>query len=79
MEKIFREKNKEFWHKLFYVTYLVSQKEVNIEYCSTDEMIADYMKKMLVGGKFKLIRNLIMHLIGKHHCIGQKECVVLNI
>jgi hypothetical protein len=38
-------------------------------------MIADYMTKPLVGGKFKIFRDLIMNLNGKHHRIGQQECV----
>ena len=35
--------------KYFYVNDLVGRKEVNIEYCPTDEMIADYTTKPLVG------------------------------
>ena len=61
--------------KYFYETYLVDQNEVNIEYCQTDEMIADDTKKPLVGGKFKLFRNLIMNISDKPKLIGQKECV----
>jgi hypothetical protein len=62
--------------KYLYVTDLVGRKEVNIEYCSTDEMLADYMTKPLVGNKFKLFRDLIiMNLQGKHHRIKQQECV----
>ncbi len=61
------------------MTDLVSRKEVNIEYCLTDEMIADYMTKPLVGSKFKLFRDLIMNLSGKHHCIKQQECVEKNV
>ena len=36
------------------VTDLVGRKEVTIEYYPTNEMIADYMTKPLVGSKFKL-------------------------
>ena len=57
---------------------LVGRKEVTIEYCPTDEMIADYMTKPLVGSKFKLFRDLIMNLSGKHHRIAQLECVGRN-
>jgi hypothetical protein len=61
--------------KYFYVTDLVGRKEVTVEYCPTDEMIADYMTKPLVGSKFKLFRDRIMNLSGKHHRIAQQECV----
>ena len=61
------------------MTELVGWKEVNIEYCPTDEVIAEYMTKPLVGGKFKLFCNLIMNLSGKHHRIGHQECVGWNI
>jgi hypothetical protein len=38
-------------------------------------MLADYMTKLLVGSKFKLFRDLIMILHGKHHWIKQhQEC-----
>jgi hypothetical protein len=57
------------------VTDLVGRNEVKIEYCSTDEMIADYNTKPVVGRKFTLCRDLIMNLSGKHHRIGQQECV----
>jgi hypothetical protein len=73
------KRTRHFDIKYFYVTDLVSCKEVNIEYCSTDEMIADYMTKPLVGSKFKLFRDLIMNLSGKHHRIKQQECVGKNI
>jgi hypothetical protein len=69
------KRTRHFDIKYFYVTDLVGRNEVKIEYCSTDEMIADYMTKPLVGGKFKLFRDLIMNLSGKHHRISQQECV----
>jgi hypothetical protein len=56
-------------------TDLVGCNEVKIEYCSTDEMIADYNTKPVVGSKFALFRDRIMNLSGKHHRIGQQECV----
>ena len=73
------KRTRHFDIKYFYVTDLVGRDEVKIEYCSTDEMIADYMTKPLVGGKFKLFRDLIMNLSGKHHRIKQQECVGQNI
>ena len=43
------------WHfniKYFYITDLIQRGEVNIEYCPTDIMLADYMTKPLIGLKF---------------------------
>ena len=65
--------------KYLYITDLVGRNEVKIEYCPTDEMIADYMTKPLVVSKFKLFWDLIMNLSGKHHWIAQQECVGRNI
>jgi hypothetical protein len=73
------KRTRHFDIKYFYVTDLVGRKEVTIEYCPTDEMLADYMTKPLVGSKFKLFRDLIMNLSGKHHRIAQQECVGGNI
>jgi hypothetical protein len=61
--------------KYFYVTDLISRDEVKVEHCPTDEMVADYMTKPVVGAKFKLFRDRIMNLSGKSHRIGQQECV----
>ena len=36
-----------------YMTELVGIKEVKIQYCPTDEIIANHITKPLVGGKFK--------------------------
>jgi Reverse transcriptase (RNA-dependent DNA polymerase) len=47
--------------KYFYVTDLIERKEVNIEHCSTDSMIADYMTKPLTGSKFNKFRRFIMN------------------
>jgi hypothetical protein len=69
------KRTRHFNIKYFYVTDLVGRNEVKIEYCSTDEMIADYNMKPVVGSKFTLFRDRIMNLSGKHHRIGQQECV----
>ena len=62
--------------KLFYITDLIDREEVQVRYCPTDDMIADYMSKPLVGAKFEKFRDLIMNLSNKHP-IGQQECVEL--
>ena len=45
----------------FYITDLIERKEVEIKYCPTDDMIADYMTKPLSGAKFHKFRKLIMN------------------
>ena len=35
-----------------------------VKYCPTEDMIADYNTKTLVGNKFKVFRDLIMNLCG---------------
>ena len=45
--------------------FVIDQKEkgnINIEFCPTDQMIADYMTKPLHGKKFKKFRQEIMNL-----------------
>jgi hypothetical protein len=69
------KKTRHFDIKYFYVTDLVGHDEVHIEYCSTDEMIADYSTKPVVGRTFSLFRDRFMNLGGKHHHIKQQECV----
>ena len=69
------KRTRHFDIKLFYITDLINRGEVDVRYCPTDEMIADYMSKPLVGTKFRIFRDLIMNLSDKHHRIGQQECV----
>ena len=69
------KRTRHFDIKLFYITDLISRNEVEVRYCPSDEILADYMTKPLVGTKFKLFRDLIMNLCGKHHRIGQQERV----
>ena len=47
--------------KYFYITDLIQRGEIQIEYCPTDAMIADYLTKPLVGAKFTYLRNKIMN------------------
>jgi hypothetical protein len=61
--------------KYFYMTDLIGLDEVEIEYCNTDEMLADYNTKPVVGRKCSLFCDRHMNLTGKHHHILQQECV----
>ena len=45
----------------FMSQFLVERKEVTIEYCSTDEMMADFFVKPLVGNKFGKEKKKIMN------------------
>jgi hypothetical protein len=69
------KRTRHFDIKYLYVTDLVGRNEVQIEYCSTDEMIADYNTKPVVGRKFSLFCDRLMNLSSKHHRIKQQECV----
>jgi hypothetical protein len=48
--------------RFFFVTNLKEKKEISIQYCPTDDMIADYMTKPLHGEKFRKFRQQIMNL-----------------
>jgi hypothetical protein len=68
------KRTRHFDIKYFYVTDLVGRNEVHIEYCLTDEMIANYNTKPVVGRTFSLFRDRLMNLSGKHYRIKQQEC-----
>ena len=55
------KRTRHFEIKYFYITDLIKRKQVTIEYCPTDEMIADYMTKPLTGMKFHIHRQKIMN------------------
>jgi hypothetical protein len=55
------KRTRHFNIKYFYITDLISRNQVQIKYCPTDEMIADYMTKPLIGIKFQKFRKLIMN------------------
>ena len=54
------KRTRHFNIKYFYITDLIERGKVMIKYCPTDEMIADYMTKPLVGAKFAKFRTTIM-------------------
>jgi len=63
---------------MFYVTDTVHPDECVVKYCSTDDMIAYYNTKPLVGNKFKVFRDLIMNLSGSSS-LGLASRSVLDI
>ncbi|CAJ1948653.1 unnamed protein product [Cylindrotheca closterium] len=46
--------------RYFFITDQVEKGNVKIEYCPTDNMIADFMTKSLQGEKFRKFRDLIL-------------------
>jgi hypothetical protein len=48
--------------RLFFITDQQEKGHITIEYCPTDNMIADYMTKPLHGNKFTLFRQNIMNI-----------------
>ena len=48
--------------RYFFLADRIANKELRIEYCPTDDMLADYFSKPLQGMKFKKFRKEIMNL-----------------
>ena len=49
--------------KYFYITDLISHEEVEIVYCPTEDMLADFMSKLTTGLVFKKFRQSIMNIV----------------
>jgi hypothetical protein len=47
----------------FFITDRVNMKEVEIKWCPTKEMVADFITKPLQGSHFRRLRNLIMGMV----------------
>ena len=47
--------------KYFYITDQLERKEVEIQYCPTDDMVADFNTKPLQGSKFVKFKRMIMN------------------
>ena len=46
--------------RYYFVTYQVERKNLQIQYCPTDKMTADFMSKPLQGSKFRIFRQQIL-------------------
>ena len=55
------KRTRHFDIKYFYVTDLIERKEVEIKFCPSDLMLADFMTKPLVGEQFLKMREVIMN------------------
>ena len=51
--------------RYFFIKDLVDRGVVNVEYCPTDLMLADYMTKPLQGKKFAFFKNQILSKPGR--------------
>ena len=64
--------------RYFFVTDNIKQGNISVQYCPTEEMVADFFTKPLQGRLFKLFRALVMNLSGDDaigHTVGTQECV----
>ena len=61
--------------RYFFVTDNIGKKHLRIEYCPTDDMIADFFTKPLQGTKFRRFRALILNLSNDIVVSSRKECV----
>ena len=48
--------------RYFFVKDRVASKEVTIEHCPTEDMLADYFTKPLQGAQFKKLRDIVMNV-----------------
>ena len=48
--------------RYYFLSDKVAKGELEVKYCSTDDMIADYLTKQLQGDKFYKFRKLLMNL-----------------
>jgi len=56
------KRTRHFDIKYFHITDLIQRGEVQIKYCPTEDMIADYSTKPLVGAKLEAFRQQVMNL-----------------
>ncbi len=58
-----KSNGKQTWHiniRYFFITDRINIKEIEIEWCPTKEMVADFMTKLLQGSHFRRLHDLIM-------------------
>ena len=56
------KRTRHFNIRLFHITDLIQRKELTIRYCRTEDMIADYQMKLLVGPAFEKMRKQVMNM-----------------
>jgi hypothetical protein len=57
----------------------MAKKHLHIEYCLTDDMVADFFTKLLQGTKFRRFQAVILNLPGADAIVPAcKECVGID-
>ena len=58
--------------RYFFITDRIKSRELNVAYCPTGDMVADYFTKPLQGSAFRKLRDIIMNVCKKvvHFGIG---------
>ena len=69
------KRTRHFDIKLFYIADLVRRRQVDVRYCPTEKMIADYLSKPLTGSKLQTMRRWLLNLDSIHLPVVQQECV----
>ena len=59
--------------RYFFATDRIAKGEMRVEYCPTEDMIADFFTKPLQGSLFRKFRALIMNLPEEHLILGRPE------
>jgi hypothetical protein len=65
--------------RYFFVTDNINKKNLRVEYCPTDDMLADFFTKPLQGAKFKRFRARILNLPYHDVPVTRKECVATSV
>ena len=65
--------------RYFFVTDNIGKKHLRIEYCPTDDMVADFFTKPLQGTKFRRFRAMILNLTDDFVDSARKECVETTV
>ena len=66
------KRTRHFNIKYYYITDLIKRGEVQIKFCPTENMIADYMTKPITGSRFI---EFWSHILGINGTVVQQECV----
>jgi len=73
--------------RYFFASDKIAQGDIRVEYCPTENMIADFFTKPLQGSLFKRFRALIMNLpedgvnlvsIGSQECVGARSMITIR-
>ena len=59
-KKSARKRSQALHVRYFFITDQIEKRNAIVEYCGTDDMVADFMTKPLQGEKFKKFRKMIL-------------------